>query len=192
MRASRAPLLQSALELFGARIGREQAAVLGDRLGRRPVERDRALAQQHRPVAEALDRLRVVGHEDDRSPTALELGDLAEALALELLVADREHLVEQQHVRLDVRGDGEPEPHVHPGRVRPYRQVDELLELGERDDLVHCFPHARAGEAVDRAVQEDVLATGEVGVEAGPELEQAMRPGHRSRCVPTSASRSGR
>ena len=76
--------------------------------------------------------------EDDRPAALLELEDLAEALALELLVADREHLVEQQHVGLEVRRDREAEPHVHPRRVRADREVDEPLELGEGDDLVHA------------------------------------------------------
>ena len=171
-RLAAAPFAQAALELVRVRVGGEQAPVLGDRLARRPVEGDRALPQQDRPVAQPLDGLRVVRDEEDRPAAALELGDLAEALALELLVADREHLVEQQDVGLDVRGDGEAEAHVHPGGVGPHGQVDELLELGERDDLVHHLADARAREAVDRAVQEDVLAAGEVGVEAGAELEQ--------------------
>ena len=166
------PLAQAGLELVGIRVRCEQPAVGGDRLARLAVERDLALAQQHRAIAEALDGLRVVRDEEDRPAAVLELGDLAEALALELLVADGEHLVEQEHVRLDVRGDGEAEPHEHPRRVRPHRQVDELLELRERDDLVHQLAHACAREAVDRAVQVDVLAAGEVGVEAGAELEQ--------------------
>ncbi len=102
--------------------------------------------------------------------------DLAEALPLEVLVADREDLVEQEHVRLDVGRDREAEPHVHPGRVRPDRQVDEALELGERDDLVHQLADARAREAVDRAVQVDVLAAGEVLVEPRAELEQRGDP----------------
>ena len=106
----------------------------------------------------------------------LELRDLAEALALELLVADGEHLVEEEHVGADVRGDREPEPHEHARRVRPHRQVDELLELGERHDLVHHLPDPRARQAVDRAVQIDVLAAGEVGMEARAELEKRRDP----------------
>ena len=78
----------------------EQPPVRGDRVLRSAVERDLALPQQHGAVAEALDGLSVVRDEDDRAAAILELGDLAEALALELLVADGEHLVEQQHVRL--------------------------------------------------------------------------------------------
>ena len=42
-----------------------------------------------------------------------ELSELVEALVRERLVADREHLVDQQHLGVDVDRDREPEPHVH-------------------------------------------------------------------------------
>ena len=46
-------------------------------------------------------------------PSSLELVDPVEALALERLVADRQHLVDEQHVGVDVHGDREAEAHVH-------------------------------------------------------------------------------
>ena len=72
-------------------------------------------------------------------PRRRELGELVEALVREALVADGEHLVDEQHVGIDVDRDGEPEPHVHAGRVRLHRRVDEVLELGELDDLVEAL-----------------------------------------------------
>ena len=121
-----------------------------------------------------------MGDEDDRAAALLELEDLPEALALELLVADGEHLVEQEHVDVEMRGDREAEPHVHARRVRPHRHVDEPLELRERDDLVHVPPDGLALQAKDCAVEIDVLAARELGVEAGAELEQrADAPFHR-------------
>ena len=90
-------------------------------------------------------------------PAALEVADPAEALLLERLVADGEHLVEQQHVGLHVHRDREAEPHVHPGGVGPHRHVGEGLELGEGDDLVQVLVDVLALEAVDRGVQVDVL-----------------------------------
>ena len=139
---------------------------------RRPVELDAPVAQQHCTVAEPLDRRRVVRDEHDRAAALLELEDLAEALALELFVADREDLVQQQDVGVDVRRNREPEAHVHPGRVGAHRQVDELLQPGEGDDLVQLLAHVSALEAVDRAVEEDVLPAGHVRMEPGAELEQ--------------------
>ena len=110
--------------------------------------------------------------EHDRAAALLELRDPTEALALELLVADGEDLVEEQHVGVDVRGDREAEPHVHPRRVGANRQVDVVADAGELDDLVHPLADLGAGQAVQRAVQEDVLAAGELRVEPGAELEQ--------------------
>ena len=69
-------------------------------------------------------------------PSWRNVGDLLRALALEVLVADGEHLVDDQDVGVDVDGDGEPESDVHAGRVVLHRRVDEALEPGEVDDLV--------------------------------------------------------
>src|SRR5262249_41043208 len=149
-----------------------EAAIGADRLARLAVEHDRAVLEQDRAIAETLDRLGIVGDEDDRPAAALELVDLAEALPLVLLVADGEHLVKEEHVGPDVRRDRETEAHVHPRGVGADREVDELLELGERDDLVHELPDPRLREPVDRPVEIDVLAAREVLVEPGAELEQ--------------------
>ena len=114
--------------------------------------------------------------EDDRAPPLLELEDLAEAPALELLVADREHLVEEQDIRLEMGGDREAEPHVHSRRVRAHGAVDEALELRERDDLVHPLADERPLQAQDGPVQVDVLPPGELRVEPGAELEERANP----------------
>ena len=64
------------------------------------------------------------------------LAHLPEARLLELGVADREHLVDDEDFRLDVGRDREGQPHVHPAAVPLHRRVEELLHLGEGDDLV--------------------------------------------------------
>ena len=87
-----------------------------------------------------------------------------------------EHLVDEEDVGVDVHGDREPEPHVHARRVVPHLHVDELLELGERHDLVEDARRVLLRQTEDRRVHEDVLAAGELGVEAGAELEQRGQP----------------
>ena len=72
-------------------------------------------------------------------PGGAKVVELLEALALELGVADGEHLVDEQDVGIDVDRDREPEPHVHARRVVLHRRVDEVLEAGEVDDLVEAL-----------------------------------------------------
>ena len=62
-------------------------------------------------------------------------------------VAHREHLVDEQHVGVDLDRDREAEPDAHPRRVVLQLQVDELLELGERDDLVEALVRLLARRA---------------------------------------------
>src|SRR5262249_39950978 len=57
-------------------------------------------------------------------------------------------------------------------RVRAHRKIDELLEPCEGDDLVQLLADIRTLQAVDRTVEEDVLSSREVGVEARTELDQ--------------------
>ena len=97
-----------------------------------------ALVEPQRLVAEPLDQVQRVRDEQDRLAAPAELGELVEALVRERLVADRQHFVDQQHVGIDVDRHGEPEAHVHAGRVGLHRRVDEVLELGELDDLVEA------------------------------------------------------
>ena len=170
-RLARAGTRSAVLERRRTIVGK-RPAVARDRLVHRAVERERPVAQERRAVAQPLDRGRVVRDEEDRAAPLLEGGDHAEALPLEALVADREDLVEEQHVRLEERGDREPEPHRHAGRVRADGAVDRVLELGEGDDLVEALADPRAGEPLEHPVQLDVLPAREVGMEAGAELEE--------------------
>ena len=109
-------------------------------------------------------------------PCSRDLAHLPQRLALEGGVADREHLVDEQDLRLEVGGDGEGEPHRHPARVALHRRVEEALDLGELDDLVEAGADLGPAHAEDRAVEEDVLAPGQLRVEAGADLEQRADP----------------
>ena len=98
-----------------------------------------ALVEQHRAVAEALHRTHVVGHEQDRAALALESLELVEALLLEAGVPDRQHLVDQQDLRVDLDRHREGEAHVHPRGVVLQAHVEEVLELREGDDVVEAL-----------------------------------------------------
>ena len=125
-----------------------------------------------------------MGHEHDRPSAPPELPDLVQALAGERLVAHGEDLVDEEHVGVDVDGDREAEAHVHPGRVRLDGGVDELAQLGEVDDLVEALVHFPPREAEHDPVDGHVLAAADLGVEAGPQLdERGDAAGHAQRAA---------
>src|SRR5437016_6230247 len=74
---------------------------------------------------------------------------LLQALQLEGDVAHGQHLVHQQDGRVHVDGHGEPQAHVHPGRIELHLVVDEGLQLGEGDDVVEDAVGLLLGEPED-------------------------------------------
>ena len=78
-------------------------------------------------------------------PLRRNVRDRADALLLEIGVADGEDFVEQQDVGVEVRRNRESQPHVHAGRVVLDRHVHEVLEPGVgRRCRVHRLGVARA------------------------------------------------
>ena len=149
-----------------------QRTVLRDPLGRPAIEHARSLLQQQYPLCQRRHRLHRVTHEDHRAPAARDLAHLAEALPLELGVTDSQHLVHHEDLGFQVRGDRECEPYIHPTRVALHRRIEKAFHLGEGDDLVEAGRDLTAPHAKNRAIEEDVLAPGELGVKAGAHLEQ--------------------
>ena len=69
-----------------------------------------AVVHHHGPRAVLADHVGGVADDHDGPALALEPLDVVEALALERGVTDGEHLVDQEHVGLDVDRHREPEP----------------------------------------------------------------------------------
>ena len=118
-----------------------------------------ALVQPERFVAKALDQVERMRDEEDGLAAAAEFRELVEAFVREALVADREDLVDQQDVGVHVDRHREAQAHVHAGRVRLDRGIDEFPQLGEIDDLIEAFLDLALAEAEHDAVDEDVFAS---------------------------------
>ena len=102
----------------------------------------------------------------------LELRKLVEAFDAEPFVANRQDLIDNQDVRIDVNGDREAQPHIHPGRVGFHRGINEGFEFREPDDFVETFGDLPLAESKHDAVDEDVLATRNLGVKACAQLDE--------------------
>ena len=104
-----------------------------------------------------------------RPPGVLEL---LEAPLLEGGVADGEHLVDEEHMGAEEGGHGEAKPDAHATGVEADGAVHGMAELAELDDLVEALLDAGGLDAEEGAGQADVLAAGQLGVEAGLDLDQ--------------------
>ena len=114
--------------------------------------------------------------QEQRPAGGEEFLDPPQAAVGEGLVAHGEHLVDQQHVGIGVDRHREAEAHVHPRGVVLDRLLHEVAEAGELHDVRVAALDLLAGEAEHGAVDEDVLPPRDLGVEAGPQLDQRRHP----------------
>src|SRR4051794_36356056 len=122
-------------------------------------------------------------HEEDRAALlGSDLTHFAEALLLESGVPDREHLIDEEDFRLQMRGHRKGEAHEHSTRVALDRRIEKRADLGEINDLVELPENLVAPHAEDRPIEEDILAPGELGMKAGADLEERSHatPQHHS------------
>ena len=133
---------------------------------------DLAPFEEQSAVAVLLDADQIVRHEDHRPALALVAGKDLEAFGLEARVADGKHLVHEQDRRLGLDGDREAEAHLHARGVVLELLVGKAFQVREMHDRVHPAAQLRPAEAEDGAVQVDVLASGELRVEAHAELQE--------------------
>ena len=160
-----------------ARVTGEQAvAELAHDVGRAAVHVEVAVVEHHGAIADVHHGVERVRDEHDRPPVGLELPHAVDAALLERLVADGQHLVDQQHLGIHVDGHREAQPHEHARAVELHLVVHELLELGEAHDVVVYAVRVPFRETEERGVEVDVLAAGELGVEAGAQLQQRRHP----------------
>ena len=151
----------------------ERAEVPGDRLLGGAVEDQPAVGEEQRARAQVLERHQVVAHVEDRAAlVGRDRLHLLKALGLETGVADRQDLVDDEDLGVEVRGHREREAHPHAARVPLDRRLEELVHLGEVHDLLEPAVDRGARHPEDRAVHVHVLEPGQLGVEPGADFEQ--------------------
>src|SRR5271155_5353540 len=111
--------------------------------------------------------------EQDGSPAARDFTELAQAFFLELGVADGEDFINDENFRIEVRRHRESETDIHAAGVALHGGVEEFFNTGEIDDGVKALLDFPAGHAENGAIEEDVFAAVEFGVEAGPDFQKA-------------------
>ena len=132
--------------------------------------------QQDRALAECAQGIEVVADEQQCGATRQDLLDAAHRLGLERGVADRQRLVDDQDVGVDVHLHREREAQGHARAVGLDRLVDVVADVGERDDVAEQGIDARGRQAQDGAIDVDVLAPGQLWIEARAQFQQRGDP----------------
>ena len=135
---------------------------------------DAPVIEPHDLIAHLGGQGQRVGHQRDRRPPVPQLAHEVEALALELLVADGDDLIDDEDRGLDGDRRGEAEAHGHARGVDLDRLIDEVADVREFDDPVERLVDLPPRPAEDRAVEVDILPARELAVEARPHLQQRI------------------
>src|SRR5260370_39494510 len=130
----------------------------------------------HDAVTKATNLVELMGDQDDGAAGAGNVAHLAQALFLEIDVADGEDFIVEENLRLVVGGAGEGEADVHAGGVRLDGGVNEFFEFGEGHDFIEFADDFRLAHAEDGAGEEGILASGQLGMEAGADFEEGADP----------------
>ena len=136
------------------------------------IRDERPVLEEQAATAQCSNERHGVADEKHGPAFRSHVSHLPEALLLECNVADGQHLVDNQDLGLEVRGDREAEADFHPARVALHRRVEEAFDVGEGDDLVEAAVDLVLSHAEDRAGQEDVLAPRQLGMEPGAYVEE--------------------
>ena len=97
---------------------------------------------------------------------------LARFLA-ELAVADREHFVYEQDVRVEIHRRPEAESGAHPIRVGGHPTMDGVAQARHPHHVRHPGQRLAPRQPGQHAVHDDVARSGELHVEAGVERQQS-------------------
>src|SRR4029450_7218994 len=111
-------------------------------------------------------------NEDGGRSTAPELLNPREALLLKRRVPDREHLVDQQDIGVQVCRNRKSDPHVHSRRVPFDRNIDERSDAGEFHDPIELGGDFPARHTEYGAAQIYILPSCQLWMEPGAELDE--------------------
>src|SRR6266404_4340187 len=147
--------------------------ICGRNVRGRPILANVSIVEENTALAEPSYSRHVVRNEKDRPSLVADILHLVHALPLKRGVTYCQYLINDQYLRLQMRRDRERQPHIHAARIALDRHLQKLLDLGECHNLIEAAVDFFFAHPEDAAVEVDVFAAGEFGVEAGADLQKA-------------------
>ena len=115
-------------------------------------------------------------HEQQGGPRFLELADAFEAFVLEVGIANRQGLIDDEDVGTQRRGDAEGQTHLHAAGVHADGLIDVVADFGKGFNLGHEAVHVLRRISQQLAGHHGILATSEIRMEAHAQFEQGSHP----------------
>src|SRR5439155_1223451 len=122
------------------------------------------------------DRSHVMTHKKHGSSLFCHITHFAKTFLLERSVADGQHLVDHQNLRLQVRSHRKRQPHVHPARIVFYRRVEELLHVRPARAILRKQPRRKKvpHPVCDHVAQRSILRPSAASVSEEIPLSQVL------------------
>ena len=132
--------------------------------------------------AQILDRGQIVRYEQDGAPAGMHVAHGPEAFLLKPGIANREHLIDQHHVGLQMGGYGKAQPQAHARGVSFHGCIEEPVHAGKVDDRIQPGIDLPLLHAQDGPVEINVFPAGEFLVKTGAHFEQGWPLGPGRAC----------
>lgn len=123
-------------------------------------------------VANFRHLLAIVRHIENGLSRSAELADAPETLVDKTRITNRQCLIDDKDIGVDVHSGRKSDTRIHAGRVGSHRLLKKLAYIRKHLDIAHARFHLAPAEAHQRPIHHDVFAPGEVRVEPGSEFEQ--------------------
>lgn len=129
------------------------------------------LVDKQGAVCETLHGFGAVRHKDDGAALPAAFLEVSEAFFRKNKVPDSQHLVEKKNRRIHLHGNSKCQSHGHTAGVVLDLEFHKVAEFGEFDNALVAVADLHAVEAEDGGVEEDIFATGQLGVEPDTEFK---------------------
>src|SRR5580700_373107 len=98
------------------------------------------------------------------------------ALLLKLAVANCENLVDDQDLRVEMRGNRERKPNIHTAAISLHGHINEPLDAGKIDDFIEVSIDLATGHTKNRAIDKDIFPSGEFRMKSGSHFQETGNP----------------
>ena len=133
------------------------------------------MIEQQGPSADSFHGREVMRNQQNGFAGVSQFFNAFKAPRLECYVTNRENLVQQQNIGVEVSGDGEAQSHEHARRILLHWRIERIANFSEFDNARQLGRDLPVAHSHDRAVEKYVFTPGEIRLKTGADLNQRCK-----------------